>query len=143
MAVSNQKDIRVTIISKIWAYATASIALSVLFAGPGRSWKVILLPSTIALGATISTVAIWGKSNRRRHDFLLPSENLDELKQRIENLEEIATNSNMPTQYQFTQLDRTNPDRSCVSNVKASSLEATPLRDSTIPKMPTTHSAVD
>ena len=66
MAVSNQTDIRVAVISKIWAYATASIALSVLFAVPGRSWKVVLLPSTIALGATISTIVIWGKSNYRK-----------------------------------------------------------------------------
>lgn len=95
MAVSNEKDIRVTVISKIWAYATVAIALSALFAAPGRSWKVILLPSTIALGATISTIAIWGKSNHRRHDLLLPSENLEELKQRIENLEEIAASSSI------------------------------------------------
>ena len=112
MAVSNQTDIRVAVISKIWAYATASIALSVLFAGPGRSWKVILLPSTIALGATISTIAIWGKSNYRRHDFLLPSENLAELKQRIENLEEIVASSNIPVEYRLTQFDGTIPDRS-------------------------------
>lgn len=111
MAASNEKDIRVTVISKIWAYATASIALSVLFAGPGRSWKVILLPSTIALGATISTIAIWGKSNRR-HDSLLPSENLAELRQRIENLEEIVASSNIPVEYRLTQFDGTTPDRS-------------------------------
>ncbi len=111
MTVSNQIDIRVAIISKIWAYATASIALSVLFAGPGRSWKVVLLPSTIALGATISTMAIWGKSNHRSHDFLLPSE-MQELKQRIENLEEIVASSNIPVEYRLTQFDGTTPDRS-------------------------------
>jgi hypothetical protein len=112
MAVSNQTDIRVTIISKIWAYATASIAVSVLFAGPGHSWKVVLLPSTIALGATISTIAIWGKSNHRRHDFLLPSENLAELKQRIENLEAIAASSDIPMEYRSIQFDRSNSHRS-------------------------------
>ena len=112
MTVSNQTDIRVAIISKIWAYATVSIALSGLFAGPGRSWKVVLLPSTIALCATISTMAIWRKSNHRSHNFLLPSENLQELKQRIENLEEIVASSNIPVEYQLTQFDGTTPDRS-------------------------------
>ena len=95
MSDSTQQDIRIVIISRIWAYATGMIALSILFSGPGRDWKVILLPATIASGAALSTVVIWGKSSRRRQDFLLPAETLAELKQRIEDLEEIAVSRNI------------------------------------------------
>jgi hypothetical protein len=91
MTVSNQKDIRVTIISRIWAYATAMLLISILFSGRGRDWKVIFLPTTIAFGAAISTIVVWGKSRYHRHDDpLFPSESLEEFKRRIENLEAIA-----------------------------------------------------
>jgi hypothetical protein len=95
MSDSTQQDIRIVIISRIWAYATGMIALSVLFGGPGRDWKVTLLPATIASGAALSTIVVWGKSNSRQRDFLLPDENLSALKQRIEDLEVIATSSNV------------------------------------------------
>jgi hypothetical protein len=95
MATPTPKDIRVTIISRIWAYATAMLALSILFSGRGRDWKVVLLPATITLGAAISTIVVWGKSDHHRHDILLPSENLEELKQRIENLEAIAASEDI------------------------------------------------
>jgi hypothetical protein len=97
MSDSTQQDIRVVVISRIWAYATGMIALSILFAGPGRDWKVILLPATIASGAALSTIVVWGKSNPHQRDFLPPTENLAALKQRIEDLETIAASSNVPS----------------------------------------------
>lgn len=111
MAASTPKDIRVIVISRIWAYATAMIALSILFSGPKRDWKVIFLPTAIALSAAISTIVVWGKSNHRRHDLLLQSENLDELKQRIENLEEIAASTTVPLAHSLKQLEPTTIDR--------------------------------
>jgi hypothetical protein len=97
------KDIRVVVISKIWAYATVMMALSVLFGGPGRNWKVIFLPATIALGASLSTIVVWGKSRDRQSDLQLPSANLEELKHRIENLEAIAASSTDPLEYALKQ----------------------------------------
>jgi hypothetical protein len=93
MAILHSADIRVTIISRIWAYATAMIALSLLFSGRERDWKITLLPATIAMSAAISTVVIWGKSHPHRRSTLHVTENLEELKQRIEDLEAITAGS--------------------------------------------------
>ena len=49
--------------SEIWIYATAMIALFILFSGRGRDWKVVLLPATIAQCTAISTIVFWGKSH--------------------------------------------------------------------------------
>jgi hypothetical protein len=107
MTVSNQKDIRVTVISKIWAYATAMLLISIFFSGRGRDWKVIFLPTTIAFGAAISTIVVWGKSRYHRHDdALYPSESLEELKQRIENLEAIAASDVKPWESSPKQLEQ-------------------------------------
>jgi hypothetical protein len=97
------RDIRVAIISRIWAYATIMMGLSVLFGGPGRNSKVIFLPATIALGAAVSTIVVWGKSQDRQRDVLLPSSNFEELKQRIENLEAIAASNDAPLEYALKQ----------------------------------------
>jgi hypothetical protein len=110
MSASTQRDIRVTVIAKIWAYATGMIALSILFSGPGRDWKVILLPATIVSGAAISTIVVWGQSGYRLRDVPLTSENLEELKRRIENLEAIAASSNMPWEHSLQQLNQATLD---------------------------------
>lgn len=91
MTISTQRDIHITIISRIWAYATAMLLISILLNGQGRDRQVIFLPATIVLGATTSTIVVLRKLRYHQHNNLLPSETLKELKQRIENLEEIAT----------------------------------------------------
>jgi hypothetical protein len=111
MDISTQRDIRVTIISRIWAYATAMLALSIVFSGPGKDWKVIFLPTTIALGAAISTIAVWGRPRHHRHNALPPSENLDEIQQRIENLEAIAAHDTRVWDHSLKQLEQNTGDR--------------------------------
>jgi anaerobic C4-dicarboxylate transporter len=89
MTISTQRDVRVTIISRIWAYATAMLLISILISGWGHDRKV-LLPVTIVFGATISTIAVLRKLGDCQHDALFPLEPLEMLKQRIKNLEAIA-----------------------------------------------------
>ena len=90
MTISTQRDVRVAIISRIWAYATAMLLISILLNGQGQDRKVLFLPATIVFGATTSTIVVLRKVRYDRHDSLFPSETLEELKQRIENLETIA-----------------------------------------------------
>ncbi|MBW4660315.1 MAG: hypothetical protein KME15_16700 [Drouetiella hepatica Uher 2000/2452] len=90
MTISTQRDVRVTIISRIWAYATAMLLISILLNGHGHNRKVLFLPATIVFGATISTIIVLRKLRDHQPNAKSPSETLEELKQRIENLEAIA-----------------------------------------------------
>lgn len=60
MTISTQRDIRVTIISRIWAYATAMLLISIVLNG-GRDRKVLFLPAIIVFGATTSTIVVLRK----------------------------------------------------------------------------------
>lgn len=112
MTISTQRDVRVTIISRIWAYATAMLLISILLNGQGREQKMLFLPATIVFGATTSTIVVLRKLRDRRHDTLFPSETLEELKQRIENLEAIAASDARHWDHSLKQLDQTTLDRS-------------------------------
>ena len=92
MAILNQKDVRVAIISKIWAYATAMLLISFLLSGKARDSKAFFLPLTVVFGATTSTVVVLRKLRDRGYSDRLTFETLQEFKQRLENLEEIVTN---------------------------------------------------
>lgn len=65
-------------------------SISILLNAQGHHQTIFLLPATIVLGATISTIVVLRKLRYDRHDTPFPSEILEELKQRIENLETIA-----------------------------------------------------
>lgn len=90
MKNSTQKDVCVTIISKVWAYATAMLLISILLNGQGRERNMLFLPAMIVLSATTNTIVVLRKLRYHQYDALFPSETLEELKQRIENLEAIA-----------------------------------------------------
>ncbi|MBE9179298.1 hypothetical protein IQ268_12070 [Oculatella sp. LEGE 06141] len=107
MTISNQRDVRVTLISRIWAYATAMLLISILLNGGGHARKVFFLPATIVFGATTSTIVVLRKLRYDRHDILLPSETLEELKQRIENLETIAASDVKHWDHALKQLAQT------------------------------------
>lgn len=74
MTIPTQRDIRVTIISRIWAYATMMFLISILLSGQRQDRKVFLLPATIVFGAAISTIIVLRKLRDYRHDALFPSE---------------------------------------------------------------------
>lgn len=91
MTTLNQKDIRVSIISRIWAYATVMFLISILLNSQGQDRKVLFLPAIILLGAVTSTIVVLRKLRDHQYETLFPSKKLEELKQRIENLEVIAS----------------------------------------------------
>ena len=97
----DSKDMRVVLISKIWAYATGMIAISTLFMPAKHS---IFLPVSVASGAALSTMVIWG-DRRSKNGQVLP-EQVNALKQRIANLETIAGSDGWEFQNQIKQLDQ-------------------------------------
>ncbi len=99
-----KRDVRVTIISRIWAYATVMLLISVLLNNRGQERKVFLLPAAIVFGATTSTIIVLRKLRDRQYD-LFSSETLEELKQRIENLETIASSDDRHLDRTPKQLD--------------------------------------
>ena len=91
MAILNQKDVRVAIISRIWAHATVILLISPLFLGKARDTKAFFLPLTVVFGATTSTIVVLRKFRDGYNNERLTSETLRDFEQRLENLEEIIT----------------------------------------------------
>jgi hypothetical protein len=94
-------------VSRIWAYATAMFFISILLSGQEHDRKVLFLPPTIVFGATTSTIVVLRKLRYDQPDILFPSETLEELKQRIENLETIAASDGRHWDHSLKQLAQT------------------------------------
>lgn len=112
MTISAQNDVRVTIISRIWACATVMFLISVLPTYQGQDRRTLFLPATIVLGAATSTIVVLRKVRYPQQDTLFPSEPLKEFKQRLENLEAIATSDASHWEPSSRQLDQSTLDRS-------------------------------
>lgn len=100
-AAAEAHDIRVTMTSKIWTYATAMFALciplsAVLSHAAGSD--ALILPCAVIAGATGSTVAVWLFGSRAAVSPALLSaheqQHLNQLKQLDERLSNIETISN-------------------------------------------------
>lgn len=107
MTISLQRDVRVTIISRIWAYATVMLLISILLNGQGQDRRVLFLPAIILFGATTSTIVVLRKLRDDPHVIRFPSETLEELKQRIENLETIAASDDRHWDHSLKQIAQT------------------------------------
>ena len=107
MAILNQKDVRVTIISRIWAHATAMLLILFLLSGKVRDSKAIFLPLTVVFGATTSTIVVLRKLRERYSNERLTFEALQEFKQRLENLEEIVISNPELLNRSPQQIERT------------------------------------
>ena len=107
MTISAQRDVRVMLISRVWAYATAMLLISVLLTGQGQDQKLLFLPATIVFGAVISTIVVLRKLRYDQHNTLFQSETLEELKRRIENLEAIAATDDRHWERPLNQLAQT------------------------------------
>lgn len=97
-----EKDIRVTAIHKIWSYATGMLALCLIFA-PARNR--VILPLVVVAGAAGSTVYIWNSEKKSKES--LPSSQLQQIEERLANLETIASSSDWNLQMKLKQLEST------------------------------------
>lgn len=100
-AVAETPDIRLTITSKIWAYATGMFALCIPLSAvisQAAGTDALILPCAVIAGATGSTVAVWLFGSRATTSQTLPAaheqQHLHQLKQLDERLSNIETISN-------------------------------------------------
>lgn len=96
------KDIRVTTTQKIWSYATGMMALCLIFA-PHKN--TIVPPIIVATGAAVSTAFVWRSDKNSKES--LPSERLQQIEERLANLETIAGTSDLDLQARIKQLEST------------------------------------
>ncbi|MEC4894294.1 MAG: hypothetical protein SAL07_22965 [Oscillatoria sp. PMC 1051.18] len=82
---ATSQDIRLTATKKIWSYATGMLALSLIFAPARNSF---ILPLAVISGAGISTAFVW--KDEKKSGKSLSSEQLQQIDERIANLETIV-----------------------------------------------------
>lgn len=102
------KDTRTATTSKIWSYATGMLALCIPLSAVTRSGAI--LPLAVVTGATISTTVIW-KSDKKSQNLLQPHQ-LQQIEERLANLETIAASDPLQLQSQLQQLDSRNQNMS-------------------------------
>lgn len=96
------QDIRAIATKTIWSYATGMIALTMLF-GP-TAMKSGLLPITIVAGAAGGTAAVW-RSPDRHSKKLSQGMEIEQLEQRVADLETIASAEGLDFEYRLKRLE--------------------------------------
>lgn len=83
---ANMNDIKVDATAIVWGCAIAIVAICkpIIFTSSGG----FILPLAVIFGASSSTAVIWGKNKQKS---LESSDNLQQLEQRIRDLETICT----------------------------------------------------
>ncbi|NEO34057.1 MAG: hypothetical protein F6K36_27360 [Symploca sp. SIO3C6] len=95
------KDTRTATTSKIWSYATGMLALCIPLSAVTRSGAI--LPLAVVTGATISTAVVW-KSDKKAQNLLQPHQ-MQQIEERLANLETIAASDPLQWQSQRQQLE--------------------------------------
>ncbi|NEO98194.1 MAG: hypothetical protein F6K58_05770 [Symploca sp. SIO2E9] len=95
------KDTRTATTTKIWSYATGMLALCIPLSAVTRSGAI--LPLAVVTGATVSTVVVW-KSDKKSQNLLQPHQ-LQQIEERLANLETIAASESLQLQSQLQQLE--------------------------------------
>ncbi len=80
-SITNKKDIIIHAVAIIWGCTTGMMAI--------LNQSNIILPLSIIVGATISTVVIW-RNNKKQYSE--SSDDFKQIKQRISDLETICIN---------------------------------------------------
>ena len=99
--ISEKNGFKVGTTAIIWAFATGMIAICIPLVAMTKSG--IILPLTVILGATTSTVVIWRNDNQKAIES---SRNLQHIEQRIQDLETICSRENFDARGKFKQLDK-------------------------------------
>ena len=87
----------------IWSLATGIMAICIPLVKISESG--IILPLTVSVGVSISTVAIWLSGYQKTFESV---DNFQEIEQRVRDLEAIASTEDFDTQKKFKQLDKKN-----------------------------------
>ena len=99
---TERNGIKVVANAIIWSFATGIMAICIPLVAISRSG--IILPLAVILGASASTVAIWRSDNQKAVES---SSNLQQMEQRIRDLETICSRENFDVQKKFKKLEKT------------------------------------
>ncbi|NJO43450.1 MAG: hypothetical protein HC769_22225 [Cyanobacteria bacterium CRU_2_1] len=87
-----QKDVRISATSIIWGCATGMLAICIpLTNNSDQSHQGTIIPLAVLVAATVGTVAVWRSSPNPDFQPIEESNQVRELKQRIADLETIAS----------------------------------------------------
>lgn len=95
-----EKDIRVAATSKIWAFATGMLAICIPLSGATRSGPI--LPLAAIAGAATSTYFVWRDDSKHKS---LANTDLQQLEQRIANLEMIVSDREFELERKIKKLE--------------------------------------
>lgn len=106
MAIKEDKlekpqDIRVLATRQIWSFATGMLAICMIFGGSKKS--TIIPPIVITAAATISTAFVWKYDKKSRQE--LPPSQLQQIEERLANLETIASGGDIEVGKKIKQLE--------------------------------------
>lgn len=100
IAEKNKNGIKIATTSIIWAFSTGMMAICIPLVAISRTG--IILPLAVILGASISTVSVWRNGNHKAVEL---ANDLQQIEQRIRNLETICSSEDFDFNYQLKQLD--------------------------------------
>jgi hypothetical protein len=85
-SLEKSKDIRLSVTSKIWAFATGMLGICIPLSAATNSGPI--LPIAVITGATVGTVSIWN-SDRKSPNTIDTEVKFQQLERRIADLETI------------------------------------------------------
>lgn len=85
------RDARIAATSRIWGFATVMLGICIPLSAVTRHGAI--LPIAVISGAAIGTGAVWQSSDKKSQNSLLQPSKVNELEERIANLETIAAES--------------------------------------------------
>ncbi|MDJ0900307.1 MAG: hypothetical protein QNJ55_16000 [Xenococcus sp. MO_188.B8] len=98
--IAEKNGTKIATTAIIWGFATGMIAICIPLVAISRSG--IILPLAVILGASTSTVIVWRDANQKAVEL---ANNLQQIEQRIRNLETICSSEDFDFNYQSKQLD--------------------------------------
>lgn len=98
------EDIRMTTTTKIWSYAIGMLALCIPLSPITRSG--VILPLAVVTSAAAGTAFVWRSDKKAQN--ALPTSELQQIEERLANLETIAASGQLELRSQFKQLESNN-----------------------------------
>ena len=98
--IAEKNGTKIATTAIIWGFATGMMAICIPLVAISRSG--IILPLAVILGASTSTVTVWRDANQKAVEL---ANNLQQIEQRIRNLETICSSEDFDFNHQFKQLD--------------------------------------
>ncbi|MEB3180674.1 MAG: hypothetical protein VKL59_16850 [Nostocaceae cyanobacterium] len=100
------KDVRVAATSRIWGIAVGMLAICIPLSAVTRSGAI--LPLATIGGAAAGTFAVWRSDDKKSPAKLLQTQQLQQIEERLANLETIVSSDDFDLQMKMKRLEATN-----------------------------------